>query len=121
MGPRRFERGDSFKWKDSEITIDAFVSTHSDGLRFRTTGTEVTFDLMIDGKQVKELVFIGEKKKNPNTMPFTLTGNPATSAICKRGEVFYEGNCQKKLMAEDSRAVTEVQVTSDGSTMMEMQ
>lgn len=121
VGPRKFERKDSFKWADSEITFDAYVSTHSDGLRFRTTGTEVTFDLMIDGKQVKELVFIGNERKNPNSIPFTLTGNPATSAMCKRGEVLYEGTCQKKLMAEDSRAVTEVQVASDGSMMMEMQ
>ncbi|MBS3149148.1 hypothetical protein J4455_00435 [Candidatus Woesearchaeota archaeon] len=121
VGPKRFERKDSFKWSDSEITIDAYVSTHSDGLRFRTTGTEVTFDLIIDGKQVKELVFIGDEKKNPDSIPFTLTGKPATTPICNKGEILHEGTCQKKLMAEDSQEATEVQVNTDGSIMMEMQ
>ena len=121
VGPRRFERKDSFKWSDSEISFDAYVSTSFDGLRFRTTGTEVTYNLMIDGKQVKELIYIGKPKKNPAEIPFTLTGKPADKPFCSNNEIMHEGTCQKKIMAEDSKVDTSITTNADGSMQMTMQ
>ena len=121
IGPRRFDKKDSFKVSENKIVFDAWVGPSMDGLRFRTTGDQVTYDLMIDGKQVKELVFIGKNKKNPSEIPFTLTGKVTTTPNCKTTEVIYENTCQKRVIADDSDVATEVEVTSENEIEMVMQ
>lgn len=68
----RFESGDKFNLtSNNTITFDAYVSTHFDELRFETSGTEVTFDLFVDGERNTSLVYIGKNWTNPSSIPFT--------------------------------------------------
>lgn len=49
-----------------------------DGLSFRSDGTEFVFDLKIDDGYWSDKIFIGNKRKNPQEVPFKLKPKMAT-------------------------------------------
>lgn len=71
---KKFESGDVFNvTSNNTITFDTYVSTHFDELRFETTGTQVTFDLFVDGERKTSLVYQGKNWTNPSSIPFTMS------------------------------------------------
>ena len=97
VGTRRFDGNDRLKLKDNEISFKARVGPNFDGIFFRTTGNNVTFDLTYDGNKSTELVYIGEEKANPSSNPFVLQGIPAPGPTCKSGYMIYDKRCTNKI------------------------
>ncbi|MEK6973822.1 MAG: hypothetical protein AABW41_01100 [Nanoarchaeota archaeon] len=93
---RKFERNDTAAITNkSKITFDAYVSTHFDAISFKTTGSQVTLDLFVDGERKTGLVFIGKNATNPSTIPFTLDAVKSSieEAKCDADEFMVDGNC----------------------------
>ncbi|MDP2909046.1 MAG: hypothetical protein Q8N77_04550 [Nanoarchaeota archaeon] len=95
VGIRKFDRRDKivFRPYKNTITFHGWVGPHFDGIFFRTTGDQVTFDLEFDGEKSTEVVYVGKDKKNPETNPFTLTGEPAIKKACPVGNIIYNKKC----------------------------
>lgn len=70
----RLERPwDIVRRADREIAFRATASGGIDGFDFRTTGTVLTFDLLLDGQRIRPtLVFLGAVGAHPPAVPFTL-------------------------------------------------
>ncbi len=99
VGIRKFDRRDKIVFRPGKnvITFHGWVGPHFDGIFFRTTGDQVTFDLEFDGKKTTELVYIGKDKEHPDSNPFTLTGEPATRRVCPVNSVIYNNKCVNKI------------------------
>lgn len=93
VGVRRFDGFDRIKFHKNVIEFRARVGPHFDGIFFRTTGDEVTFDLKFNGARRVNRVYIGSAKENPSSIPFTLTGDPATQRACGENELIYNNQC----------------------------
>lgn len=93
---RRFEINDNATLTNNNtINIDAYVSTNFDGIAFKTTGTQVTMDLSINGVKNTNLIFIGQNATNPTSIPFTfdvLAAN-STDFKCKGHGYMVNGTC----------------------------
>ncbi len=94
------EPDDTFTVSGHTITFSGTVITDDDGLDFRTTGTQVTFNIQQDGADHPESVTIGSSNsgggQHPSSIPFTLlvTGEtnrpptaPSTNSPAPNGEV----------------------------------
>ena len=44
-----------------------------DGFDFRSNSGHFTFQLLIDGREMPNRIFIGKNNRNPSKLPFTLT------------------------------------------------
>ena len=99
VGVRKFDRRDKIVFRPyrNTITFHGWVGPGFDGIFFRTTGDKVTFDLEFDGKKSTEMIFIGKDKSNPDSNPFTLTGEPATRRACPVGNVIYNKECVNQI------------------------
>jgi hypothetical protein len=89
----RFENNDTATVNGSVITFNNYVSTGSDGIRFKTTGTTVTLDLMVDGQRQTGLIYIGKNATNPTSIPFTLNVISANQTQCGTNQFIVNGNC----------------------------
>ncbi len=95
---RRFESKDSANLTNNNtITFDGYVSTDFDSIIFKTTGTQVTMDLTINGEKNTNLIFIGQNATNPSSVPFTLDVKAAnlTNIQCKDHKYLVNGTCSK--------------------------
>jgi tetratricopeptide (TPR) repeat protein len=64
---------DMMSHTEDYILFNAFASDGDDGLDFSTSGPgAVSFDLVLDGAYEPLRVYIGERRTNPNAIPFTL-------------------------------------------------
>jgi RHS repeat-associated protein len=78
------EPDDAFTVNGDTITFSGTVTSDDDGLDFRTTGTQVTFNIQQDGANHPETVTIGASGQHPSSIPFTLmvtgeTNTPPTA------------------------------------------
>lgn len=91
---KKFESNDKINiTANNKITFDAFVLNHFDEIRFKTTGTQVTFDLFVDGERKTSLVYMGKNWTNPSSIPFTLQGTVLLTATCTTGQFLVNGVC----------------------------
>jgi hypothetical protein len=67
-----FESNDELKWDSQVINLRAFSNAGQDGLQFKTTGTQIRFDLKIDGTYMPTSVYIGKNALTPASVPFQL-------------------------------------------------
>jgi len=78
------EPDDTLTVNGNTMTFSGTVTADDDGLDFRTTGTQVTFDIQQDGASHPESVTIGASGQHPSSIPFTLmvtgeTNTPPTA------------------------------------------
>lgn len=120
VGVRAWDKGDKLNWNSSAntITFDAKVGPHFDAIHFRTKGDTITYDIFVNGEHRKELVYIGNERKNPDTIPFDLKGSIAETPVCKADETLLNEKCVKQT-TEVSATVTGTQMTIEGNTVAE--
>ena len=89
----RFEANDNATVNGNVITFSNYVFTGSDEIRFKTTGTQITLDLMVDGQRQTGLVYTGSNATNPTSIPFTMNTIAANQTKCGTNQFIVNGNC----------------------------
>ena len=67
-----FESNDELSWDSQVISVQALSKSGQDGLQFKTTGTQVRFDLKMDATYMPTSVHIGQNAIIPASIPFQL-------------------------------------------------
>jgi hypothetical protein len=68
----KFGDHDNHSWDSQVIMYHAVTISGQDGLKFKTTGTQVLFDLKLDGVYLPTAVHIGRHSILPASLPLTL-------------------------------------------------
>src|SRR5207253_470940 len=71
------------------IDFDLTTDRGLDGFDFHTDATNVRFKLLMDNKERPQLVFIGARGANPNTVPFIMhnpEARPPAAALVTLGK-----------------------------------
>jgi hypothetical protein len=70
--PKSFEDNDTLTWDVGTIAFTAFARDTFDEVRFVSTGSQVVFDLQLDGEEHPLAIRLGQHGVRPGSLPLTL-------------------------------------------------
>ena len=110
VGVKAFDRFDKFEWSGDTITFKAWVGPHFDGIHFKSTGTQIEFDIYVDGEHNTELVYIGKDWENPTEIPFVLEGEAVViddlEIVCEDGQLLVKNECVDEIEEMEIEEIT---------------